>query len=56
MLFLFKGISSFSVLKQDSISFWICYLPTFDLSVGYRQIKLSPKDYLDDVSTRGISL
>jgi hypothetical protein len=49
-------MSSLSLLKQDSISFWKCYLPTFDLSLGYRQIKLSLKDYLDDVSTRGVSL
>jgi hypothetical protein len=34
---------------------WIRYLPTFDLSLGYRQIKLIPKDYLDDASTRGVS-
>jgi hypothetical protein len=26
------------------------------LSLGYRQIKLSPKDNLDGVSTRGVSL
>jgi hypothetical protein len=31
-------------------------LPTFDLSLGYRQIKLSPKDHLDVVSSRGFHL
>jgi hypothetical protein len=29
--------------------------PIFDLSLGYRQIKLSSKDYLDDVYTHGVS-
>jgi hypothetical protein len=29
--------------------------PIFDLILGYHQIKLSPKDYLDDVSTNGLS-
>jgi hypothetical protein len=29
--------------------------PIFDLSLGYRQIKLSSKDYLDDVYTIGVS-
>ena len=30
--------------------------PIFDLSLGYRQIKLSPKDYLDGVPTHGFHL
>ena len=29
--------------------------PIFDLSLGYRQIKLSSQDYLDDVYTHDVS-
>jgi hypothetical protein len=29
--------------------------PIFDLSLGYRQIKLSTKDYLHDAYTHGVS-
>jgi hypothetical protein len=49
-------MSSLSVLKQDSIFSldMLSFHLWFDL--GYRQIKLSPKDYLDDVSTGGVSL
>ena len=48
-------MSRLFVLKQDGISSWICYLPIFDLILGYRQIKLRPKDYLDGVLTRDVS-
>ena len=48
-------MSSLLILKHDGISSWICNIPTFDLNLGYRQIKLRPKDYLDGVSTRGVS-
>jgi hypothetical protein len=30
--------------------------PIFDLSLGYRQIKFSSEDYLEDVHTHGVSL
>jgi hypothetical protein len=44
------------MLKSGSISFMdMLSSPIFDLSLGYRQIKLSSKDYLDDVYTHGVS-
>jgi hypothetical protein len=49
-------MSSLSMLKQDSISSLDMLSSHLWFGLGYRQIKLSPKDYLDDVSTSGVSL
>jgi hypothetical protein len=44
-----KGYLVLSCWSKIISPLWICYLPIFDLSLGYRHIKLSPKDHLGGV-------